>query len=273
MVELRKTDEKAEYTFCVCEQCEQARNNAENLSAKSIVINAAAYTAVDMAENEIIKAFKINCIGVQNLAHCCKQYDIPLLHISTDYVFSGESKKPYIESDEPRPLNIYGQSKLKGERELAKICDKYIILRVSWVFGRYGNNFVKTILKLAKEKESLNVVGDQFGCPTAAADIARVLLEMAVQIIAGKKLWGIYNYCNYPQTNWYEFASKIIEMGRDKHNLKLIELNKITTSDYPTKATRPKNSELLVKKIISDYNIDRFNWIDYLKQVIEEIIL
>ena len=238
-----------------------------------VAINAAAYTAVDKAENEIVQAFKVNCIGVENLAMSCKQYDIPLMHLSTDYVFSGASKHSYAETDEPSPLNVYGQSKLKGERELANIWQKHIILRVSWVFGRYGNNFVKTILKLAKEKESLNVVGDQYGCPTAAVDIARVLLEMAVQINAGKNLWGIYNYCNYPVTNWYDFASKIVEIGRDRHHLKVVELNKIITADYPTKAIRPRNSELLVKKIISDYGIDRYNWFDYLRQVIDEVQL
>lgn len=240
---------------------------AEN-NAADIVINAAAYTAVDKAEDEPEKAFAVNATGVKNLAIICKKYNLPLLHISTDYVFSGEKVFAYDEFDKANPLGVYGKSKLAGDEMLQQTWEKHVILRVSWVFGKYGNNFVKTILRLAKERESLNIVDDQYGCPTPASDIARVLLEMAIQIKNGNQKWGIYNYCGSPVTTWYDFAVKIIELAREKELLKLRELNKITTAEYPTKAVRPKNSELLVKKITEDYNIVQHEWVNYLREII-----
>lgn len=232
-------------------------------------INAAAYTNVDKAEDEPEKAHQVNCIGVQNLALSCRMRNIPLLHISTDYVFSGEKSSSYVETDVPEPCGTYGKSKLAGDQILESIWHEHIILRVSWVFGRYGNNFVKTILRLARERDALSVVGDQFGCPTAAADIARVLLEIAERVADGQKRWGIYNYCNYPVTTWYEFAMKIIELGRNKLQLKVKQINKITTDEFPAKAKRPRNSELLVNKINKDYGITRKNWGGYLSEIID----
>lgn len=233
-----------------------------------LVINAAAYTAVDKAEDEKEKAFAVNSEAVKNIAILCKKNNLPLLHISTDYVFSGEKESAYTEFDLPNPLGVYGKSKLAGDEILKETWDKHIILRVSWVFGTYGNNFVKTILRLAQEREVLNVVGDQFGCPTAAKDIARVLLEIAEQIKNGKNLWGVYNYCNSPVTNWYDFALKIIELGKNKYSFKIKEINEITTDKYPTKAIRPKNSELQVKKIIADFGVERHEWSKYLSEII-----
>jgi len=224
-----------------------------------IVINAAAYTAVDKAEDEPKQAYAVNRNGVENLALACSNHDIPLVHISTDYVFSGDKEAPYQEDDVPIPLNIYGKSKLAGEQILMDTWSKHIILRTSWVFGKYGNNFVKAILCLAKQRESLNVVGDQFGCPTAAADVARVLLEMAQQIYNGKSAWGIYHYCGAPVTTWYEFAKKIIAVNQEK-----LQIKSITTAEYSTRAVRPHNSELLVQKIIQNYGITRHKWLEYL---------
>lgn len=238
-----------------------------------IAINAAAYTAVDKAEDEAAQAYTVNCDAVKNLAKACRKYDIPLLHISTDYVFSGEKRGAYVESDATSPLGVYGKSKLAGEEVLAKIWEKHVILRISWVFGKYGNNFVKTILRLAQDREKLNIVSDQHGCPTEASDVARVLLVMAAQIFSGKSRWGIYHYCGYPVTNWFEFAEKIAEFGHAKYAFKLRQLHTITTAEYPTKAARPKNSELLVDKIIRDYGIKRRRWIDSLQDVINVIEL
>lgn len=236
-----------------------------------IVINAAAYTAVDKAEDEPGQAYAVNCDAVKYLAESCREYDIPLLHISTDYVFSGDANKPYKEDDQTEPLGVYGKTKLAGDQVLANTWEKHVIVRVSWVFGRYGNNFVKTILRLAQERETLGIVGDQCGCPTPAADIARVLLEIAQQIYNGNEKYGTYHYCGSPATTWYDFATKIIELGHNKFDFKLKHLNKITTAEFPTKAARPKNSELKVAKIIQDYKIDRHKWVDYLKQVIAEV--
>jgi dTDP-4-dehydrorhamnose reductase len=210
---------------------------------------------------------------VRNLAMVCRNYDIPLLHISTDYVFSGEKNTPYIEQDATAPLGIYGKSKLIGEEILAKTWEKHVILRISWVFGKYGSNFVKTILRLAKEREELNVVSDQHGCPSEASDVARVLLTMASQIINGKSSWGIYHYCGYPVTSWFEFAENIIDLGLKKYDFKLKWIHAITTDEYPTRAMRPKNSELLVNKIIRDYGIERRSWVDCLEDVINVIEL
>jgi dTDP-4-dehydrorhamnose reductase len=233
-----------------------------------VVINAAAYTTVDKAEEEVELAYAVNRDGVANLAQTCCKYGLPLLHISTDYVFSGESERAYSEEDAANPLSVYGGSKLAGDQILQQTWAKHIILRVSGVFGKYGNNFVKTILRLAEDRETLNIVDDQFCCPTAAADIARVLLIIAEHVVQGKAKWGIYNYCNSPVTTWYGFAQKIIELGGKKHQLKLKNLNKITTEQYPVKAKRPRNSALKVEKICRDYEVKRREWLPYLEEMI-----
>jgi dTDP-4-dehydrorhamnose reductase len=261
-----------------------------------VVINAAAYVAVDKAEDEPEAAYAINCTGVKNLATLCKQYNLPLLHISTDYVFDGTSEIPYQESDPTSPINVYGQSKLAGELALQETWAHHIILRVSWVFGRYGaSNFVKTILRLSCDRQTINVIGDQFGCPTCAKDIARVLLLLAqgiknadnhpsnktslhpsneVEPPAGiapgeaKSKYGIYNYCGYPATTWYEFARQIILQKQLFDKSCTTEIKEITSREYPTKAKRPKNSELAVAKIIDDYDIPRHQWSDYLVEVV-----
>jgi dTDP-4-dehydrorhamnose reductase len=224
------------------------------------VINAAAYTAVDKAEDEPEKAYAVNRDGVENLACACKENDIPLFHLSTDYVFDGEAKQPYSENDLPNPIGVYAKSKYAGEEILKNTWGKNIILRVSWVFGENGNNFVKTMLRLAKEKKSLNIVNDQFGCPTAAKDIARVILEIIKQ---NKQSCGIYHYCGKPQTTWYQFAKKIMECA----GIKNIKINPITTEQFPTKAVRPKYSVLSVEKIGKEFNIQQQDWESYLPRI------
>jgi len=238
----------------------QVNDIFEHNSNVDVVINTAAYTAVDKAEDEPEKAFAVNCDGVRNLALACKAHNLPLIHISTDYVFAGDKIGEYVENDVPHPLSTYGKSKLAGDEILIATWEQHIILRVSWVFGKYGNNFVKTILRLARERKELNIVGDQLGCPTAARDIARVLLELVAK---DSKHWDIYNYCSSPVTTWYEFAKKIVEYAGIK-----TQLNKITTAQYPTKAKRPHNSELCVAKIVQDFGIQRAGWEQYLKEVV-----
>jgi dTDP-4-dehydrorhamnose reductase len=237
----------------------------------SLIINAAAYTAVDRAEDEIKVAEAINFLGVKNLARAAKENNLPLLHISTDYVFSGEKKGAYREDDLPNPLNAYGKTKLLGDQILIDTWEKHFILRVSWVFGQYGNNFVKTILRLAKQKEELNIVSDQHGCPTEASDIARVLLLVAQKIAKQQGKWGIYNYCGLPPTAWFDFAKTIIELGEKYFLLVTKKINPIKTSEYVTKAKRPLNSELAVEKIITDYQIIRHDWRDDLKLILPKI--
>lgn len=232
------------------------------------VINAAAYTAVDKAESEKDKAFAVNATAMKYLAGACRAKDWPLLHLSTDYVFDGESTHAYHEGDQPNPRSIYGESKLVGEKLLRETWKKHVIIRISWVFGQYGNNFVKTMLRLASEKEGLNIVGDQYGCPTAAKDIASVLLTVVKHIHQGNAHFGTYHYCNCPATTWYDFAVKIIELAKKYRSLKVKTIQKITTAEYPTPAMRPKNSELLVKKITDDYGIPQTHWLPFLEEII-----
>ena len=212
-----------------------------------VVINAAAYTAVDKAETEKEKAYAVNEAGVKNLAEACKKLDIPLLHISTDYVFDGEKKEPYIETDTPNPTSVYGASKLAGEVALQNTWTKHIILRVSWVFGEHGNNFVKTMLRLAKERDEISVVNDQFGAPTSAKAIAECLLDIAEKNEFGKVEfpWGLYHYQSDPGVTWYEFAKEIFKQAKEGGVLdKEMIVNPIGSDQFPTPVKRPLNSKL-----------------------------
>lgn len=246
-----------------------------------VVINASAYTAVDKAEDDKDLAFAVNDFAVKNIAVLCKKFDLPLLHMSTDYVFSGDANRPYIETDEPKPLGVYGESKYLGELSLQECWHKHVILRTSWVFGKYGNNFVKTILRLAKERDEVNVVSDQFGCPTSASSLAKTLLCIAEKIVNKQSIkWGVYHYCNSPATNWYEFAQNIVAIAKklpqyidnNASQFKLQNLNKITTAEYPTKAKRPQYSVLTCDKIVRDYAIQIPDWHDELQEVLEKIM-
>lgn len=215
-------------------------------------INAAAYTAVDKAEIEVEKADLVNIIAVKNIISACLKQGTTLLHISTDFVFDGEKNSAYTETDQTNPQGIYGVTKRNGEIEIAQSMTKYFIVRTSWLYSDFGNNFKKTILKLAKERESLNVVNDQIGSPTHALDLASVL----VKIIQSRSInYGIYHYCNEGSTSWYGFAKKILEL-----NHILIELNGISTSDYPTLAKRPKYSVLDTSKIKNEFNLSIKSW-------------
>ncbi|MGE3919500.1 MAG: dTDP-4-dehydrorhamnose reductase [Gammaproteobacteria bacterium] len=219
------------------------------------VINAAAYTLVDKAETEKDIAFAINTTGPEYLAEICNQLNIPLLHFSTDYIFDGKKDYPYSEDDHASPQGIYAQSKWLGEEAIRKKHSKHIILRVSWVFGKNGNNFVKTMLRLMEEKEQLNIVADQKGCPTYATDIAHA----ALQIILNPS-FGTFHYCGQPATTWHGFASIIYEAIQSKHLVNTKKINAITTSEYPTPAKRPMNSILDCKKIKNTFNLECSNW-------------
>ncbi|NRB37888.1 MAG: dTDP-4-dehydrorhamnose reductase [Pseudomonadales bacterium] len=211
--------------------------------APSAVINAAAYTAVDKAEIEQEKAYAVNRDGALFLAKACKTADALLLHISTDYVFDGEKKEPYTVDDIPNPTSVYGASKLAGERAIQETWEKHCIIRVSWVFGQYGNNFVKTMLRLAEERDELSIVSDQFGAPTPADEIARVILKVAFK---DKLEYGIEHIESTPGVTWYEFAQRIFS-----ESVKIGFLNnsplltKINSDQFPTPVKRPANSKLL----------------------------
>jgi dTDP-4-dehydrorhamnose reductase len=227
----------------------------------NVVINAAAYTAVDKAETEIDKAYAVNETGVKNLAEVCKALDIPLIHISTDYVFDGEKKEPYVEADTPNPSSVYGASKLAGEVALQKIWHKHIILRVSWVFGEHGNNFVKTMLRLSKDRDEISVVHDQFGAPTSTIDIARALLDLSGKDNIG---FGLYHLESNPKVSWHGFAVKIFEEAK-KINLleKIPAVKPISSEHYPTPTKRPVNS-----KLATDKGLLSVNWPEALSQLL-----
>lgn len=239
-----------------------------------LIINAAAYTAVDKAEDEIQLAEAINADFVGELAIYCKLRNIPLIHLSTDYVFDGFKQSAYSETDSPKPQGVYAKSKFNGEQFITSNINEYIILRVSWVFGVYGTNFVKTIINLASSREELNIVADQVGRPTAARDIARVLYEIVEKINnTDFNQWGIYHYAGQGDTNWYEFARTFIDMVKSKNtHLNWAKLNPITSEQYPVKAKRPKNSVLDTYRIEQELGIECHDWQRYLPEVIESII-
>lgn len=223
-------------------------------------INCAAYTAVDKAETEADMAMMVNGEAVGNLAAVCKKYQTRLIHISTDYVFNGESETPYKEDDLTSPVNTYGTSKLLGEQLCMKENAEAIIVRTSWVYSSYGHNFVKTMMRLMNERNELNVVSDQVGSPTYAADLATAILEI---ISSGKWEAGIYHYSNEGKISWYEFALAIKEIT-GSHSL----IHPILTAEYPTPARRPKFSLLNKEKIKQTFQLPVPAWKDSLEKCI-----
>jgi dTDP-4-dehydrorhamnose reductase len=219
-----------------------------------VVINCAGYTAVDKAETERENAFMINAQGVKNLAILSNEFGFLLVHISTDYIFDGNKTTPYLESDNPNPLSVYGHSKYEGEKEMMKHAKKGIILRTSWLYSEYGNNFVKTIQRLAKERPELKVVSDQTGTPTYSGDLAEIILKMLLLKPDFNHL-DIYNYSNEGIASWFDFASAIVEL--DKINSKVTP---IATWDYPLPAKRPQYSVLNKEKIKNEFGLNIPHW-------------
>lgn len=233
------------------------------------VINAAAYTAVDRAELDADAAFAVNRDGPANLAKVCADLDISLVHYSTDYVFDGSKKGAYVESDPVSPLGVYGQSKLAGEQAVRQKCVKHLIFRTSWVFSAHGHNFVKTMLRLGAEREELGVVGDQYGKPTAAAEIARVSLDV---LAARQSRWGVYHLAQPEVINWHGFAEAVFaEACSQGVALKMANVKSIGTVDYPTPAKRPANSELDCRRLESTFGVTIRPWRESLAEVIKEL--
>ncbi|MBU4349819.1 dTDP-4-dehydrorhamnose reductase [bacterium] len=226
------------------------------------VINCAGYTKVDKAEEEIDEAFRINKDGVRNIALFSAKRQIRLIHISTDYVFDGWQKAPFVysEDDETNPVNIYGKSKLAGEQEIKEILEEYFILRTAWLYGLQGNNFVYTMLRLFKERDLVKVVEDQWGSPTYTVDLAKAILKI---IEDDSVSYGLYHFTNEGVANWYEFARTIYKkakrLGLIEGNKK-VEIQPIKTEDYPTKALRPRYSVLSKEKIKKEFNLKIRDW-------------
>lgn len=235
--------------------------NAFSEYQPDFVINASAYTAVDLAEKETEKAFAINAEGVGNLAKVCKENNAVLIHVSTDYVFDGETNLSYSEDDFTDPIGVYGASKRRGEELALENNPETVILRTSWLYSEFNKNFVKTMLHLFQIKDELGIVGDQHGQPTNANDLAEAIMEI---ISSEKKVFGIYHFSNYPETTWFDFANKIKEFsGFD------IKLKSITTEEFPTPAKRPKRSTMALDKIEKDYNIEPKHWENSLRDCVE----
>ncbi|RQW61720.1 dTDP-4-dehydrorhamnose reductase [Vibrio viridaestus] len=234
-----------------------------------IIINAAAYTAVDKAEDEDSLAYAINRDGPKYLAQAAASVDAAILHISTDYVFSGDAGGIYQESDSTEPQGVYGASKLAGEVAVAENCKRHIIMRTAWVFGEHGNNFVKTMLRLGSQRDSLGIVADQFGGPTYAGDIAATLITVAEKIVSGEAVeFGVYHYSGLPHVSWFDFASKIFEVACEKGLLETIpKLSPITTDMYPTPAKRPANSRLSTSKIEEQFKVRASDWLEALNNL------
>ena len=225
-------------------------------------INAAAYTAVDKAESEPEKAHLVNVIGPENLAKACKVSGAILIHISTDFVFDGTSSIPYLEIDQTNPIGVYGQTKLEGERKVVEKCDRYFIIRTSWVYSQFGNNFMKTMLRLAQDRNELNVVDDQVGSPTNAIDLAEAILK----IIGTPEIeteFGIYNFSNEGVCSWFDFAKEIFRINKIN-----ITVNPIPTEAYPTPAKRPAYSVLDKSKIKAIFDINIKTWQESLQQTL-----
>ena len=219
-------------------------------------IICAAYTAVDKAEDEIDLARKINKIGAENLSDLCKEYNSVFIHTSTDFVFKGDKPTPLDEKDVTEPINIYGLTKLEGEQAVASRLERYFILRTSWLYSEYGNNFVKTMLRLGSERDELKVIADQVGTPTYAMDLAECILKI---ISTGSKTYGLYHYSNEGVASWYDFAMAIFDISGTK-----VKTFPIKTSEYPTRAVRPAYSVMNKDKIKQTFNIEIPYWRDSL---------
>lgn len=230
-------------------------------NAPDFCINAAAYTAVDLAETEVEKAFLVNADGTENLAEACAENNAQFIHVSTDYVFDGENNLAYTEEDFTNPLGVYGASKLAGDELALEVNPCSVILRTSWVYSEFGKNFVKTMLNLFATKEELSIVADQFGQPTNANDLAEAIMK----IIKSEKITpGIFNFSNLGRISWFDFAEKIAELSEAK-----IKLNAIETSQYPTPAKRPKNSVLDLDKISKTYAVTLKPWEESLEDCVQ----
>jgi dTDP-4-dehydrorhamnose reductase len=230
----------------------------DNNDKFDIIINCAAYTQVDKAEQEVELANQINHLAVKQLASIANKQQVKLIHISTDYVFDGESDKPYIETDMPNPINVYGKTKLAGEKALQAVMPmNALIIRTSWVYSEYGNNFVSTMLRLGKERDELNVVSDQIGSPTYATDLAGAILE----IIKNKEFreesqaTQVYHYSNEGEISWYEFAQEIFKIAKID-----CKVSPITTQQYPVPAKRPRNTIMNTDKVAEIFSMNTPNW-------------
>ncbi len=236
-------------------------HNGIRVNQPDVVINAGAYTAVDQAETERDSAFAINDLGAGVVAEACTHFDVPLIHISTDYVFDGSKKMPYREADPVAPLGVYGQSKYAGEQRVRTLCPHHVILRTAWVFSPYGKNFVKTMLQLARNRDEVSVVNDQVGSPTYAPHLAGAIIEVSCQIHSDGDgaPWGTYHAAGSGEASWFDVAQKTFAVSETLGGV-TAEVISIPSSDYPTPAKRPANSRLDCENLKQNFAITMANW-------------
>jgi dTDP-4-dehydrorhamnose reductase len=239
--------------------------------APDLVVNCAAYTSVDKAEDQVDLAFAINSDGPKYLAKLCAENEVPLIQISTDYVFDGSKAGAYTPSDPVQPLGVYGASKEVGEQAVRKLCPAHVILRTAWVFSARGNNFVKTMLRVGETTEELGVVADQIGLPTSGHDIAQAIAAIVGKIRTGNEPWGIYHFCNAGAASWHEFAQEIFATAETSWGRKP-EVEAITTAQYPTKAARPANSVLSTETFETTFEFKSRPWRLALADVLDELL-
>ncbi len=237
----------------------------------ALVVNAAAYTAVDRAESEPDTAFAANALGPELLGQACAATGVPLLHISTDYVFDGAKSTGYIETDPVSPLGVYGHSKAEGEARLRAACARHLILRTAWVYGVHGANFLKTMLRLAAERDALRVVADQRGCPTATVDLAEAILAVRTKLLAGGEPWGTYHFAGTGETSWHGFASLIVaeQAGFTGRNP---SVEPIATAEYPTPARRPANSVLNSSLFAASFDMRAQPWQERVREAVATLL-
>lgn len=253
---------------------DQIRHQIETFNP-DVIINAAAYTAVDQAESDVDSAMQINGTAPGIIAEAAKKVGAAVIHYSTDYVFDGSKTTPYLESDTPNPISVYGKSKLAGEQAIQAAGIPYLILRTSWVYGRYGKNFYNTILRLAHEREELGIVDDQIGCPTWSRTIAETTAQLIAQQLRSRSgdyfgdCSGIYNLVSSGQTSWYQFAKRFLDLDPRKAEQTLTSLKAISTEDYPTPAKRPPYSVMSTEKLASTFNLQMPEW-DHCVELISE---
>jgi dTDP-4-dehydrorhamnose reductase len=237
----------------------------------ALVVNAAAYTAVDRAESDTLAAYAVNAEGPAILAEATAAAGVPLLHISTDYVFDGSKPGPYLESDAVTPLGVYGASKAEGEASLRALQPRHVILRTAWVYGIHGANFLKTMLRLAGERDVLRVVADQRGCPTATRDLAEAILAVHAALLAGAEPWGTYHFAGQGETSWHGFAEAIVEaQARFSGRRPVVEA--ITTADYPLPARRPANSVLDSSRFAATFGYRARPWQERVNEVVASLM-
>lgn len=242
-------------------------------AAPKVVINAAAYTQVDQAETDQDAAFALNADGPKQLAEICAGLNLPLIHISTDYVFDGAGTAPFLETDQTAPINVYGASKLAGEAHVRAALTQHVILRTSWVYSPFGANFVKTMLRLARDRGEVSVVDDQIGSPTSALEIADVIIEIsqAISTRAGERVFGTYHFTSDGAASWADVAEEIFSVYEERTGCK-ITLNRIPSSDYPTPAARPLNSRLDTRKITDTLGITPRPWRESVRETVNRLM-